>query len=383
MKLALTDVVVIGGGLIGTAVAFYLAKAGKRVTLVDRRGLAPEASGATLGQVTLFSSHSLEEPDPGPLYGLVRASPDGYLSLVEEVGIDIEYEQCGGVILADTEEKFRVIHRAYEGYLAHGVPVEWLGPDGVRACEPAFFSDRILGGVYCPLTGHLNPFLATRAFALGAHRLGARLLLGTVVLGITCESERVRAVRTSAGDIPCEFVVNAAGAWAAEIGAMIGMEIPVFPTRGQMLVTEPVPRFIHRVVLGVEPLARQSRRGNVIIGSMVEHAGFDKRVTADTIGHFARGILSHFPRLRGIQVIRTWAGLRPASPDDRPIIQLLKEPAGFCLATGHSRRGVGCAPGTGQLVAQMITGESPSLPLEVFSLERFAMRRPERAATPR
>jgi glycine/D-amino acid oxidase-like deaminating enzyme len=371
MRLASTNVVVIGAGVIGTAVAFYLAKAGKRVTLVERRGLAGEATGATLGQVTLFSIHSCVEPDPGPLYGLTRASIDGYASLVEEVGLDIEYDQCGGIFLAETEEKLRVLRRAYEGYKAHGVPVEWLGPDGVRACEPAFFSDRILGGVFCPLTAHLNPFLATRAFALGARRLGATLLLGTAVLGITCESGRVRAVRTRAGDIPCEFVVNAAGAWAAEVGAMIGIKIPVFPTRGQMLVTEPVPRFIHRIVIGVEPLARQSQRGNVIIGSTVEHAGFDKRGTADAIGHFARGILSHFPRLRGLQVIRTWAGLRPASPDDIPIVQLLEEPAGFCLATGHSRRGISYGPGTGELVAQMLTGKQPSLPPEAFTLERF------------
>jgi len=381
MRMASTDVVVIGGGAIGAAVAFYLAKAGKRVTLVERRGLAHEASGANVGLVTLFTTSSFEEPDTGPFYGLARAGADGYLSLGEEVGLDIEYEQCGGIVFADTEEKLRGIRRAYEGYKAHGVPVEWLGPDGVRACEPAFFSDAILGGVFCPLNGYVNPLLATRAFALGARRLGASLLLGTVVHGILCDRGRVQAVRTNAGDVPCEFVVNAAGAWAAEIGAMVGVEIPVFPTRGQILLTEPVPRFIRRVVLGIEPFARQTRRGNVIVGSTVENVGFEKRVTAETIAHFARAVLPHFPRLRGLQIIRTWAGLRPATPDDRPIIQLMEEPGGFCLATGHSRRGICYAPGTGQLVAQMITGKPPSLPLEPFNLGRFAMRRPEEAAT--
>ncbi len=381
MKLAPTDVVVIGGGAIGAAAAFYLAKAGQRVTLVERRGLAHEASGASVGLVTLFSIHSLDEPDPGPLYGLTRASADGYLSLGEEVGLDIEYERCGGVFVATTEEKLQAIRRAYEGYVTRGVAVEWLGPDGVRACEPAFFSDRILSGVFCPLNGCVNPMLATRGFALGARRLGSRLLLGTVVHAISCERGRVQAVRTSAGDIPCGFVVNAAGAWAAEIGAMVGVEIPVVPARGQILLTEPVPRFIRRVVMGVEPSARQTRRGNVIVGSTVEDVGFDKRVTIDTIGHFARDVLPHFPKLRGLQVIRTWAGLRPATPDNHPIIQLLEEPGGFCLATGHSRRGIGYAPGTGQLVAQLITGEPPSLALEPFTLGRFARRRPEETAT--
>ena len=163
---------------------------------------------------------------------------------------------------------------------------------------------------------------------------------------------------------------------------MVGVEIPVIPARGQILLTEPAPRFIRRVVRGAEPAARQTRRGNVLIGSTVENVGFDKRVTTGMIGHFARGVLQHFPRLRGLQVIRTWAGLRPATPDNNPIIQLLEEPAGFCLATGHSRRGICYAPGTGQLVAQMITGEPPSIPLEPFTLGRFAVRRPGGAATP-
>src|SRR5206468_12197129 len=119
---------------------------------------------------------------------------------------------------------------------------------------------------------------------------------------------RVRGVRTSTGDIACEFVVNAAGAWAAEIGAMAGVKVPVIPARGQILLTERVPRFIRRVVSGAEPSARQTRRGNVIIGSTVEHAGFDKAVTRDTIAEFARDVLPFYPRLRHLSVIRCCAG---------------------------------------------------------------------------
>ncbi len=377
MKMASTDVVVIGGGAIGAAVAFYVAKAGKRVTLVERGGLAHEASGANVGLVTLFSVHSLEEPEPGPLYGLTNASAEAYLSLGEEVGLDIEYERCGGVYVADTEDKLRIVRRAYEGYRRNGVLVEWLEPDGVRACEPAFSTEGILGGVFCPLNGFLNPLSATRALALGARHLGATILLGTTVHGISVNHGRVQAVMTSAGDIPCQFVVNAAGPWAAEVGAMVGVGVPVVPIRGQILLTEPVPRFIRRIVMGAGPSARPTQRGNLIIGSTEEDVGFDKRVTLDTITHFARHVLPRFPRLRGLHVIRSWAGLRPTTPDSRPIIQVLEEPNGFCLAAGHSRRGIGYAAGTGKLVAEMITGKSPSLPLEPFALRRFALRRQE------
>ena len=372
MRLQSSDVVVIGGGAIGTAIAYYLAKAGKSVTLVERRGVGQEASGANVGLVTLFSGHSFDEPDPGPVYELTRASVDAYATLGEELGVDIEYEQCGGVVFAHSEDKLAVIKRACEGYRRHGVPVDWLDARGVRDCEPAFYSDRILGGAFCPLNGQVNPLMLCRAFAHGARRHGVRIMLGAAVQNVYHGNGRVRAVRTSEGDIPCEFVVNAAGAWAAEVGDMVGLRLPVAPARGQILLTEPVPRFIRRVVSGAEPSARQTRRGNVIIGSTVEDAGFDKRVTTDTIAEFARGVLPSFPRLSGLSVIRTWAGLRPATPDHKPIIELMDEPAGLCLAVGHSRRGICYAAGTGRLVTDLITGRPPYLSLEAFSLSRFS-----------
>jgi len=372
MRLESTDVVVIGGGVIGTAAAYYLTRAGTRVVLVERRGIGQEASGANVGLVTLFSGHSLDEPEPGPLYELTRASIEAYKSLGEDLGLDIEYEQCGGVMFAETEERLAVIRRAYEGYRAHGVAVEWLDARGVRECEPAFASDHILGGVLCPLNGHINPLLLCRAFARGARRHGARLMLGTTVQNVYHGNGRVRAVRTSEGDIPCEHVVNAAGAWAADIGEMVGQRLPVAPARGQILVTEAVPKFIHRVVSGSEPSARQTRRGNVIIGSTVEDVGYDKRVTPETITEFAHDAVPHFPRLAHLSIIRSWAGLRPATPDHKPVIEMSKDVPGLCLAIGHSRRGICYAGGTGQAVAELVTGRPPSLALETFSLSRFA-----------
>lgn len=376
MRLPSADVVVIGGGIIGLTSAHALAKAGLRVTVVERRGIGQEASGANVGLVTLFSSHSIDEPDPGPVYALTRASMDVYAALGDELDADVEYERCGGVVTARTPEKLADLRRAYEGYRAHGVPVEWLDARGVRDCEPAFFSDDVIGGVFCPLNGQLNPLLLCRAFARGARRLGARIMLGTSVRHIFCGTDpgagRVRAVRTSEGDIPCDAVVNAAGAWAAEIGEMVGQSLPVRPARGQILLTEPLPRFIRRVIAGAEPSARQSRRGNVIVGSTVEDAGFDTRTTPDTIERFARGVASHYPALAGARVIRSWAGLRPATPDHKPIIELSVEPERLCLAVGHSRRGICYAAGTGRLVAELITGREPFLPLDTFSSSRFS-----------
>ena len=177
--------------------------------------------------------------------------------------------------------------------------MEWLDPAGVRACEPAFAGDRVVGGVFCEWNGQINPIRLTRALARGACRAGATVRLGTAVEGIAVANGRVTAVRTSDGDIPCEVVVIAAGAWAAEVGAMAGVPVPVVPARGQILLTEPAPRLIRRVLGGIEPSARQTRRGNVIVGSTVEAVGYDKSVTTDTLAAFAREVLPSFPALRG------------------------------------------------------------------------------------
>jgi glycine/D-amino acid oxidase-like deaminating enzyme len=371
MKLPAADVVVIGAGAIGAAAAYYLGKAGMRVTVVDRRGIGQEASGANVGLVTLFSAYSLDEPQPGAAYTLTMASADAYLTLSEETGVEIEYERCGGIMFAQAEDRLAVIRTAYDGYRRHGVAVEWLDATGVRACEPAFRGEGILGGVFCPLNGQLNPLLLCRALADGARRHKATFLLGTSVEGIQVDGGRIRSVRTTAGQIPCEWVVNAAGAWSADVAKMVGLTIPVNPGRGQVVITEPVPRFINRIVMGASPSARQTRRGNVIIGSVLEYAGFDKNVTLETISAFTRGVVDRFPGVRGLNVIRSWAGLRPMTPDHNPIIQSMDEPRGFCLATGHSHRGICWGAGTGQAVEDLITGRPLRLPLEAFRLERF------------
>jgi glycine/D-amino acid oxidase-like deaminating enzyme len=148
MKLPHADVVIIGGGAVGAACAWALTKAGKRVTLVERKGLAHEASGANVGLVTLFSAYSFDEPDPGAMYGLTRESIDTYTSLGDSVGMDIEYDQVGGVAVAMSPGKLDVLRRPFEGYQRHGVPLQWLGPAEVRDCEPAFKADGVVGGVF-------------------------------------------------------------------------------------------------------------------------------------------------------------------------------------------------------------------------------------------
>lgn len=372
MTLRATDVVVIGGGVIGAASAYYLSRAGKRVTLVERRGLGAEASGANVGLVTMLSAYSLEEREPGVLFHLTHGSIEAFATLSDELGVDVEYRREGGVIVAETPEALDALRQVGAAYARAGVPSEMLGPTDVLKCEPAFYSAKILGGIFCPLNGMVNPMILTQAFAQAAGRLGARLLVGVEARVMTVRGGRVAGVVTSAGEIPCEQVVNAAGAWAADIGRTVGLEIPVTPARGQVMVTERVPIFLRKVVSGMEPMARQTVRGNVVIGSTLEPVGYNKGVTVQTVGAFAREILPHFPALRNLHVIRVWAGLRPMTPDSAPIIELLPSPEGLCLAVGHSRRGICYGPGTGRLVAELLTGKPPFMDITPLGLSRFA-----------
>jgi glycine/D-amino acid oxidase-like deaminating enzyme len=173
MKLQTADVVVIGGGAIGAAAAFYLAKAGKRVTLVERAGLAREASGANVGLVTLFSGHSLEEPDPGPVYALTRASVDAYESLGEEVGMDIEYEQCGGVVWADSEEKLGLIRE--HGKATPGMGFQWSGSTRRVSASASLPSQLITGRTpFLPLDSFRLSRFESETFPMGRESPPAR-----------------------------------------------------------------------------------------------------------------------------------------------------------------------------------------------------------------
>jgi glycine oxidase ThiO len=359
-----SDVVVIGAGIVGAASAFNLVEAGLKVTLIERGDFCGEASGANVGLVTVSTK------PPGLLLDLARRSVELYPVLSETLGRHVQYEQTGSVIVAVTPEGLDERRELTELQRAVGIEVDHLTGDEARALEP-MLPDTVLGGSTCKYDGVVYPFSAVAAYLERAQDLGMTFLPHTEVTGIAVRDGKIEGVQTSKGTISTDHVVNAGGAWAGEVSKMAGIETPIVPVRGQVLVTEPVEGLPKRVILGVEPSIRSTWAANGVIGSTKEYAGFEKRTTLETIAHFARGMIEMYPVLKDIQIIRAWSGLRPGTPDEMPVLGESERVRGFVVAGGAFRNGMLYGPAMGEVVRDIVLGREPSVDLAPARLERF------------
>jgi len=381
----LPDVVVIGGGIVGCACAYYLSREGVRVCLVEKGTIASGTSRAGQSHIVLW-----EEPDIN--LQLEKASRDLYEELSEELPFDIEYRRTGSMAIVENPADWEAFARTVHSLQARGLNCQLLQNDDLLRLEPNLAPD-LAGGAFFPEDAQVNPILTTLALAQAAKERGADIRLFTEVTGIALSDHRVAAVETRAGRIPTARVVDAAGVWSAAIGKMVGVDIPVIPRRGHIIVTEPVPEnLIHcKIILaagymqtlgattGVALSAniQQTRSGNLLLGSSRDFAGFDRSVNPTVIQAQAARNLRFLPALADIHVIRTYAGLRPYSPDLVPIIGEADSVKGFYIATGHEGAGITMGPITGKLISEIITGKAPTVPLEPLSLRRFSQRQEE------
>jgi glycine oxidase len=364
------DVLVVGGGVIGCSVAYYAARAGARVTLVERDRPGAQASSAAAGMLAPLA----EDARPGPFLDLALASLGLYGGLVEELrertGIDVELLRAGLLRLAfDTDDA-----AAYRASLAWqqdlGLPVQWIDAAEVRRLAP-LAAPSVSGAVYSRAEPQVNPVRLVEAFARGAAALGAEVEVGRVVRGLLREGERVVGVRLADGEAAAGHVVLAPGAWAAACGEWLGITLPVEPVKGQMLAVQPGgPPLLH-TLYGRRGYLVPKADGTVHVGATVEHAGFDRRVTVAGINALLEMVATIAPALGEAGFVRAWAGLRPGTPDHLPLLGPVPGLEGVSLAAGHYRNGILLAPITGEVVTQAALGGSPALPLAPFSLERF------------
>lgn len=377
----LPDVVVIGGGIVGCACAYYLAREGIKVCLLEKGTIASGTSRAGQSHIVLW-----EEPDIN--LKLEKASRLLYEALAEELPFDIEYRRTGSLALVENVADWEPFERTVRFVQARGLDCHLLTSADLTRMEPNLARD-LAGGAYFPEDAQVNPILTTLALAQAAKKMGAEIRPFTEVTGIELSGERkVTAVNTTAGRIPTAMVVNAAGVWSAAIGKMVGLDIPVIPRRGHIIVTEPVPDDLIncKIILaagymqtlgatsGVAMSAniQQTQSGNLLLGSSRDFGGFDRTVKPEVIRAQLVRNLRFLPALANIHVIRTYAGLRPYSPDLVPIISTGDGVQGFYIATGHEGAGITMAPITGKLISEMITGKAPAVPLEPLSLCRFS-----------
>lgn len=373
------DAVVVGAGVVGAACAYYLALAGVAAVVVERAGVAGGTTGA--GEGNILVSDKL----PGPELALALLSNRLWREAGVELGPDIELEPKGGLVVsADEPTQGALLDLAAEQRFA-GVETESLAADRLRDLEPRIATD-LAGGVLYPQDMQVQPMLAAARMLRLARERGARLLTGAEVIGIETAGDAVSAVRTSRGVIATRVVVNAAGTWGAEVAAFAGVEMPVLPRRGFILVTEPLPPLIRHKVYTAEYVANVASgeaglemstvvegtaSGTILIGASRERVGFDRALSVQVLSELARGATRLFPFLRGVRAIRSYLGFRPYCPDHLPVIGPDPRVAGLFHACGHEGAGVGLAQATGRLVADGVVGRSSEVSLEPFSPGRF------------
>ncbi len=359
-------IVIAGGGIIGCAIAYYLGLKGVKSTVIERRDVGCEASSAAAGGLW----PQAESSRPGIFMDLCLAGNAMFEELSRQLELDIEFRPSGLLHVVEDEQDREEAEKLMEWQLDSGLKVDWLDASETLKLEPSLSED-IMGSLYFPDDNHLNPLSLTRAFAVGAKKLGAEISTGTSVTGIKTVSGRVSSLVTDRGEIGADIIINAAGCWAGQVGAMVDMEVPVEPVRGQIILSEPLPPLFKRCIVTRDVYIIQKPRGNVVVGSTREFVGYDKSVTPEAIHQLHRGAVKAIPRLKSVSFIRAWAGLRPYTPDEIPIMGASDGPEGFLLATGHFRNGILLSAITGKLMSELITDGKASIPLEGYRLSRF------------
>ncbi len=367
MKAAGGDVIVAGAGLIGLAIAFELAERGATVRVYDRGEPARAASWAGAGLLAPYAE-VLREP---ALLELCVASLGEYAPFVERVrdagGVDPMLRSGGVLHVASDEPALAGLRERDRTLKSRGIASELLARSAVIAAEP-WLSRHVTGGLLVRDEGWVDNRRLGRALA-SACEAGGVSITTTAALRVECDTRRVLGVATDFGFVAAARVINACGAWAAQLdGPPAPCRPPVTPVKGQMLALG-VPRdFVRRATWAADCYLVPRDDGRLLVGATVESAGFDERPTAQGMHDLLHAALTAAPSLANFSVTESWAGLRPGTPDGLPFLGATRLD-GFFLATGHYRNGILLAPITARLIADAIEGMAAQA-LRPFSIER-------------
>jgi len=372
------DVAIVGAGIIGCSIAFELAKAGMQVCVLERGGIGEESSAAAAGMlsgqhgVTNLGARYQLHVEARELHG--RLADD----LREQTGIDVGFCRWGLLELLFTPGEVRAADRCWAIQTQAGLRVERLSREETLALEPALAPD-LQGSIRYVDEAHVHNGRLTIALAEAARRTGAELRSGAPALALIRERERVVGVQTSTETVYAEAVIVANGAWSSDLIRPLGLMLPVKPMRGQMLAVRTVPRAVSQIIYGRHMYLVPRPDGETLVGATVEDVGFRKEVTLEGLEELIQAGRHIAPGMMGQPVIRTWAGLRPGSPDGLPLVGPVAGLPGLILAVGHHRNGILLGPMTGVLVKQWLVDHVQSPYLDLLRPERFPLRRPVEA----
>lgn len=382
------DVAVVGGGVIGTAVAYYLSRQGADVILLEKGELGSGTSSACDGFVILQSKN------PGVHLELGLASARIYRNLAAELEWDIEYNPCGGLIVIERPDELQAMETFMRRQQAIGLDVTLLSGEDARRLEPNLAS-HVVGATYSPQDSQVNPLQVVLGFAQAAARHGARLQVSTAVESLVRKNGSIEKIVIPGGCVYAQSYVLCTGVFTPSLLTPLGLELPLRPRRGQLAVTEPAPSLVHHILLcaryiaakyrpellaaaeddalrlGVGLALEQTAAGTLLVGSTREFVDWDTSTTLEGVRTVLRHAARILPALDKLHVIRTFAGLRPYTPDGLPYLGLLPGVDNLYIAAGHEGDGIALAPITGQLLSELIISGETSIPLTEFAPDRF------------
>jgi len=367
-----TDVIIIGGGIIGNATAYYLAKKGVSVTVLEvSKDIGIGGSSRNGGGVRQSGRDTRELPLA--MWGIKNLWP----GLSEELGVDVEYTQKGNLRLGKTEAHQKILQGLTDKAVSCGLDVRMIDGDEIRAINP-YLSNEVTCASWCPTDGHANPLTATLGYYKKARELGVRFITESPCFELRKIKGVIRQVVTPDAIYEADKVLVAAGYDSRKLLATVGIDVPMMPLKMECLVTEAEPPMFLQMLGTAEAdfYGHQSKHGSFVFGGSSGFEPFNKdngTPISSSIGASCtcRGIMKYFPALADAKIVRAWAGWLDDCADKVPVISPVEEVPGLYIACAFSGHGFGIAPAAGYNIAEMIADGHSTIDLSALRYDRF------------
>lgn len=364
------DVIVVGGGVIGNAAAYYLQKSGRNVLLLEKGTVGQGASKAAAGML----GAQVELTEVGPMFELARESREMFPRLQEELkemcGIDIELVREGMLKVAKTDEEKVHLQSVIEAQRSFGENTKWLDREETLKMESSL-SDRIIGAMDIPNDGHVNPVHLTQAFSKSAVTLGATVKEFVEVYSFTESSGKITGVHTNIGDFYGENIVVANGAWSARLLKEANINLPTYPVKGECMSVITERPLIKSTIFSQRCYVVPKSGNRLIIGATSIPNSFSEHVSVEGISSLMQAAVEILPDIQRAQFERAWAGIRPQTIDELPFLGVHPTIENVFICTGHYRNGILLSPISGKLIVDMMDGRTLPSYLQAFTLDRL------------
>ncbi|MFL0196633.1 NAD(P)/FAD-dependent oxidoreductase [Clostridium sp. WILCCON 0269] len=366
------DVIIIGSGVIGNAAAYYLAKKGCSVIVLEKSHSIGNGGSTRNGGGVRQSGRDKREL-PLAMYGVKNIWP----TLSEELEIDVEYYQHGNLRLGKTEGHIGILNNLTQNANDCGLDVRMISAEEGRNICP-YLSEEVIGASWCPTDGHANPLLTTLGYYRRARQIGVRFITGEEVMEIKKIKGKARQVVTQNNVYEGENIILAAGYESRKIASTFGIDIPMNKVLLEVLVTEAQPPMFYQMLgtAAADFYGHQSKHGSFVFGGSSGYEAFNKdngtpTTSSITASAICRGIMKYFPILEDAKIVRTWAGWIDDCADHIPVISFVEEVSGLILACAFSGHGFGISPTVGMLLSEMVVEGKTSIDVSAFRYDRF------------